>query len=96
MKLKIFIRDSEYFLRGEYFVGVSVCGEGEGYMSDDCQIIAEVEIDLDAIDRGEITKHAIEKLDKEEQEFRARTQEALNSIEARKGKLLALPSGESK
>ena len=92
MKLKIFIRDNEYFLRGEYFVGVSVCGESEAYMSDDHQIIAEVEIDLDAIDRGEITKKAIEKLDKEEQEFRARTESALSEIENRKGKLLALPA----
>ena len=90
MKLLIFIRDPEHFLRGEMFMGLECCSDTETFAADR-KIIAEIDIDLDDIDRGEVVKIALGNLEEETRRVLIEQETRLQGIEKRKGELLALP-----
>ena len=93
MKIIIYIRDPECFLKGEMFMGLECCNEGDSF-SEGHKVVAEIDLDLESIDRGEVVKSAVENIDREQKEILLKQQEVLQRLEKRKGELLALPAGE--
>ena len=90
MKLKIFINNPEYFLAGEYFVALHACAQNEHYMYEDKQVIAEVEIDIDAIDTTQTRAAAVQILENEMEQKRADFTAGMEGLQARKESLLAI------
>ena len=90
MKLSVFINHNEHFLRGEYYCALHACTERESYMYEDKKVIAEIDVDFDAIDLSEVTKLAVESIEKEEQNALAGHEKTMQGLETRKQNLLSI------
>ena len=90
MKLKIFIGNPEYFLAGDNYCSLHVCSENQNFMYEDKQVIAEVEVDMDAIDTTQIRASAVQILDNEMEQKRADFTAGMEGLQARKESLLAI------
>ena len=90
MKVIIYIRNPEHFLKGEYFLALGVCSSDEEWAYENEQVIAEVDVDLEKLDRGDLTTAAVDGIEKRQQKILAEAEVANQELETRKGKLLAL------
>ena len=93
MKLVIYVRNPERFLKGDMFMGLGICAKEEEFFWENAQVVAEIDIDVESVDRGTIVKQAIGLIEEEEKKVLLEQEEKLQRIERRKGELLALPSG---
>ena len=90
MKLKIFITHPEYFLNGSNYCSLHACDENEAYMYEDKQVIAEVEIDMDAIDTNATRATAVQILENEMESKREDFTAGMEALKTRKESLLAI------
>jgi hypothetical protein len=93
MNLVIYVRNPEHFLKGDMFMGLGICAKEEEYFWENEQVVAEIDLDVESVDRGTIVKQAIGLIEEEEKKVLLEQEEKLQRIERRKGELLALPSG---
>ncbi len=91
MQLFIFIRDAEEVLKGNYFGGLSICGEDfREYLARSCTMLDTIDVDETMIDIEMLTQQAVSNIDKEESEIRANAEAEITDLKRRKSELLAI------
>ena len=87
MKLYIYATNIEEVLKGDFRWSLTASGDDD--LSATYGLIAEVDVELN-LDREKLTGVAMDSLDNDIKEIKAKTTAAITTLEARKQNLLAL------
>ena len=96
MKLNIYIRNPEAFLKGDTYNGLDIVSVDDDMVDwierdENTTFVTEIELDYD-FNVEILTAKAVDKLDTQLKETRAKAQVETDQLESRKANLLALPS----
>ncbi len=91
IKLYIFIQNAARILEGNYYIGLSICGDDMfEYLSREYTLIETIEIDESKFDAESLTAQAVESCNIQIRQVRAVAESKINEIKDRRDKLLSI------
>ena len=95
MKFYLYITNPESFLKGDYFCSVRATTDKDWHDRAGYELLAEVDLSPELMDRGSITQKAVYAIECEERNERAKFELVLNDLAQRKSNLLAITHNPS-
>lgn len=88
----VFVNDPEQAMEGDFFLSLRITDDrGKDFHErHDYPFVQSVEIDMDNVNREDITLKAVDAIDNQIKERRAVLQQEINRLEERKASLLAI------